>query len=112
LRVRTVGGHDTPLKRQQVQQLRPRLDINRPANERKLTQPPPVVRRPSVDHVERRLACGSVEQAPKRFAVDGHHALQGLGKALHETREAGLERRWVKKLEHLPEGVVARDAVP
>jgi len=112
LAVERVGGDDAPLERQQVQQLRHRRDLVGLAVDRKLTQQQPLVRRPGMDHVQRRLACGPVEGAPQCFAVNRHHALQGFGKALHEAGEAGLKRRGVEKPEHPAEGVVARDAVP
>lgn len=112
LAVERVGGRDAAFERQQVQQLRHRRDLVGLAIDRKLTQQQPLLRRPGMQHVQRRLARSPVEGAPQRLAVDGHHALQSLGKVLHEAREAGLERPWVKQPEHPAEGVVARNAVP
>ena len=58
-----------------------------------------------------RGAGGGVKRAPERLAVDCHHALAALGKALHELGEAGPELLGVEQTEHPAEGVVAGHAV-
>src|SRR5215210_7651691 len=56
LAVECVSGHDAPFERQQVEQLRHRRDLVGLAIDRKLTQQQPLVRRPSMEHVQRGLA--------------------------------------------------------
>jgi hypothetical protein len=48
---------------------------------------------------------------PQRLAVDCHHALDGLGKALHAGQEGGVEPLGIEQAERPAEGVVARDAM-
>src|SRR5215213_4584963 len=64
-----------------------------------------------MDHMQRRLARGTIERAPQRLAVNGHHAPQALSEALHEAGEAGLERLRVKQAEYPAEGVMAGRAM-
>src|SRR5215212_9572921 len=64
-----------------------------------------------MDHMQRRLACEAIERAPQRLAVNGHHAPQGLGEALHEAGEAGREALRVEQAEHSAEGVMAGSAM-
>jgi hypothetical protein len=66
---------------------------------------------PSTDHVQGRGVGGGVKRAPERLAVDCHHALAALGKALHELGKAGPELLGVEQAEHPAEGVVAGHAV-
>src|SRR5215213_6367621 len=64
-----------------------------------------------MDHMQRRLARGTIERAPQRLAVNGHHAPQALSEALHEAGEAGLERLRLEQAEHPAEGVMAGRAM-
>src|SRR3954451_8562762 len=112
LTVERVGGHDGPFERQQLQQFRHCRDLVRLAVDRKLTQQEPLVRGPSMEHVQWGLACSPVEGAPQRLAIDGDHALQALGEALHKACEAGFERHRVEKPEDSAKGIVAGNAVP
>src|SRR4051812_23766889 len=77
------------------------------AVDRHLTEQQALLSGPGMDHMQRRLACDAIERAPQRLAVNGHHAPQGLGEALHEAGEAGLEALRVKQAEHSAEGVMA-----
>src|SRR4051812_28367876 len=64
-----------------------------------------------MEHMQRRLARGSIERAPQRFAINGYHAPQSLGETLHEAGEAGLERLRVEQAEYSAEGIMAGNAV-
>jgi len=119
LAVERIGGHDAALERQQLQQLRHCRDLVGLAVHSQLAQQPPMLSRPGMKHVQRRLARSFVKRAAQRFAIDRHHAAQALGKALHEADKAGLERRGIKqpaqtkrfRREHAAEGVMAGNAM-
>src|SRR4051812_47631934 len=64
-----------------------------------------------MDHMQRRLARGTIERAPQRLAIHGHHAPQALSETLHEAAEAGLERLRVEQAEHSAEGVMTGRAM-
>src|SRR5690349_8737666 len=64
-----------------------------------------------MQHMQRRLARGSIERAPQRFTINCDDAPQSLGETLHEAGEAGLERLRVEQAEYATEGVMAGNAV-
>jgi hypothetical protein len=56
-----------------------------------LRQDQPLLRAPGTDHVQGRLAAGAIERAAQHLAVDGHHALQLLGKMRHKPLKRTAE---------------------
>src|SRR5206468_11473855 len=80
-----------------------------------LSQTHPRLRRPDVDHMQRRTLPAPLERPAQGFAVDRHHTTEvqpmKLGECRHELPKGGLEGAWVEQAEYPTERVVAGDAV-
>jgi hypothetical protein len=102
---------DAALQRQHCQKLRHRRDLIGFGIGGNLAKQQPLINRPGMDHMERRLAGGAIERPPQGLAVDSDHAVEALREALHEANEAFLEWLGVKLAKHPTECVMTGDRV-
>jgi hypothetical protein len=72
-----------------------------------LRQHQPLLRAPGTDHVQGRLAAGAIKRSAQHLAVDGHYALQLLGKLCHKPLKAIAKLIGVEIAKQTAESVVA-----
>ena len=66
---------------------------------------------PRTDHVQGRLAAGTIERTAQDLAINRHDALNRCGETGHEPLEGGTEPLRIEQSEQPTEGVVAGQAV-
>jgi hypothetical protein len=76
-----------------------------------LTQHQALARRPGRDHMDRPLAAAAVEGAPQRLAINRHDLSDVLLQGCRPGDEGDLETLRIERVEHVREGIVARNAM-